>query len=81
MRAEPSSIGGGASGNLASAQLGGRAVAPVWRDPSVPTYQSAQRKSRREFRGNGDSVKKNFRKMKSETPTHRTRVLFYHQFD
>ena len=81
VRAEPSSVGGGASGNLASAQLGGRAVALVWRDPSVPTYQSAQRKSRREFRGNGDSVKKNFRKMKSETPTHRTRVLFYHQFD
>ena len=88
VRAEPSAVGGGASGNLASAQLGGRAVALVWRDPSVPTYQNKRINAngqlvlpRRNFRGSGDSVKKNFRKMKSETPAHRTRVLFYHQFD
>ena len=81
VRAEPTSVGGGAADALSSAQLGGRAVALVWRDPSVPAYNASQRKPRSDFRSLSDSAKEDFRKMKKECPPHRTRVLFYHQFD
>ena len=77
VRAEPTAVGGGASGSLSSAQLGARAVALVWRDPAKPTYQAANRKARADYHTSRDD----FRRMKRETPTHQTRVLFYHQFD
>lgn len=77
VRAEPTAVGGGASGSLTSAQLGARAVALVWRDPAKPTYQVANRKARADYYSNRDD----FRRMKRETPTHQTRILFYHQFD
>lgn len=77
VRAEPTAVGGGASGSLSSAQLGARAVALVWRDPAKPTYQVANRKGRADYHTSRDD----FRTMKRETPTHQTRVLFYHQFD
>ena len=81
VRAEPTSVGGGAADAMASAQLGGRAVALVWRDPTVPTYKIGQRKLRSEFRSRNDSTRESFRQMKKECPPHRTRILFYHQFD
>ena len=81
VRAEPTSVGGGAADAMSSAQLGGRAVALVWRDPSVPAKNIDQRKPRSDFRSLSDSTKEDFRRMKKECPPHRTRILFYHQFD
>ena len=74
VRAEPTAIGGGATGSLTSAQLGGRAVALVWRDPTVPTNGS---RTPRTSINNRDE----FRDFKRDNAPHRTRVLFYHQFD
>ena len=74
VRAEPTSIGGGATGSLTSAQLGGRAVALVWRDPTVPTNGS---RTKRTAINNRDD----FRDFKKDNAPHKTRVLFYHQFD
>jgi hypothetical protein len=54
VRAEPLMMGGGAMGQTPP-QLGARAVALVWRDPTVDTEDPAR--------------------------PHRTRVLFYRQFD
>ncbi|MBO7684147.1 MAG: hypothetical protein J6T51_05435 [Kiritimatiellae bacterium] len=69
VRAEPTSVGGGGIGRVSS-QLGGRAVALVWRDPAKPN-------AGRPARSDVTMVKRN-----SKTcPPHRTRVLFYHQFD
>ena len=57
VRAEPLMMGGGAMGQTPP-QLGARAVALVWRDPTISE------------------------KLKGENnPPHRTRVLFYRQFD
>ena len=81
VRAEPTSVGGGAADAMSSAQLGGRAVALVWRDPSVPSKNIDQRKPRSDFRSLSDSTKEDFRRMKKDCPPHRTRILFYHQFD
>ena len=75
VRAEPTSIGGGATGNLSSAQLGGRAVALVWRDPNPldgdPKSYPTDTMKASDFR-------KDYKKNKAP---HKTRVLFYHQFD
>jgi hypothetical protein len=57
VRAEPLMMGGGASGQTPP-QLGARAVALVWRDPTP---------SREDVSG--------------QPRPHRTRVLFYRQFD
>ena len=57
VRAEPMMMGGGGMGQTPP-QLGGRAVALVWRDPTV---------TRNDVRGG--------------PRPHRTRVLFYRQFD
>lgn len=78
VRAEPASVGGGASGNVSSAQLGGRAVALVWRDPAIPTDTSGQRVPRRATIMNREDFRQDY---KQDHPPHRTRVLFYHQFD
>ena len=79
VRAEPTAVGGGSAGSISSAQLGGRAVALVWRDPAVPTYNASQRANYR--RDQLRNSKEDFRRMKKDCPSHRTRVLFYHQFD
>lgn len=73
VRAEPASVGGGSAGNVSSAQLGGRAVALVWRDPQGPetTSRPSDTIDRSSFRS---------QYKKSHRP-HRTRILFYHQFD
>ena len=77
VRAEPSAIGGGAAGNISSAQLGGRAVALVWRDP-----QPIGGMTGRPARPNGTLNPQSFRQTyKANLAPHRTRVLFYHQFD
>ena len=66
VRAEPSVLGG--------AQQGGRAVALVWRDPAAPLDNDNHAfSSRQKEKNNG--VNQNM------LPPHRTRVLFYHQFE
>ncbi|MBR3221906.1 MAG: hypothetical protein IKF72_06680 [Kiritimatiellae bacterium] len=75
VRAEPSSVGGG-SLSRASSQLGARAVALVWRDPAVPEKNAASRRKRAEFNSLSDVLN-----AREQCPPHRTRVLFYHQFD
>ena len=67
VRAEPTSVGGGGM-SRASSQLGGRAVALVWRDPNPPTEGSRP-------------LRKNITRRGEDIRPHRTRVLFYHQFD
>ncbi len=57
---------------LGGAQQGGRAVALVWRDPAAPEGY-ANRKSRQEEKDTGKNT--------DMLPPHRTRVLFYHQFE
>ena len=61
VRAEPMMMGGGEAGGIPP-QLGARAMAVVWRDPT-PSYASP---------GSGT--------LKPEYP-HRTRILFYRQFE
>ena len=58
LRAEPLTVGGMGEDSLASAQLGARGVALVWRDPLPPPSAGG-----------------------AFCTPHRTRVLFYHQFD
>ena len=57
--------------------MGGRAVALVWRDPE-PQEDISTRQSRSAF----NSIN-NFLNYRGDTahPPHKTRVLFYHQFD
>ena len=76
VRAEPSVASAGGINDRSSSQMGGRAVALVWRDPAIPTYNIASRKKRGEM-SSEDAVLDS----RGECPPHRTRVLFYHQFD
>ena len=71
VRAEPTSVGGGGIGRVSS-QLGGRAVALVWRDPAAPNTGTT-----RPMRSGVTMTQRN----QTTCPPHRTRVLFYHQFD
>ena len=75
VRAEPSSVGGG-SLSRASSQLGARAVALVWRDPAVPEKNASSRRRRTELNSLSDVLN-----AREQYPPHRTRILFYHQFD
>ena len=77
VRAEPSSVGGGGM-SRASAQLGSRAVALVWRDPEKPERNRDSRPARTELNSRADYLNK---RGSNQFPPHRTRVLFYHQFD
>ena len=79
VRAEPPNASAGTVGrNLPSSQLGGNAVALVWRDPAVPTYSNgATRKTREQMRTSRNDVMDN----REKCAPHRTRILFYHQFD
>jgi len=65
VRAESTALGGGEG--RSPSQLGGRAVALVWRDPAVPEGTS-------EFIQNNNWAGANRK-------PHRTRILFYHQLD
>lgn len=76
VRAEPLSVGGASGDAVGNAQLGARGVALVWRDPAKP--EGNNRPGRNSLtspqawqtRSAEDSIR-----------PHRTRVLFYHQFD
>ena len=73
LRAEPLTVGGSSGAALESAQLGARGVALVWRDPAKPSGTRVSRESS----GTSDSW---YSGGKGVAP-HRTRVLFYHQFE
>lgn len=81
IRAEPLTVGGTGRAVMASSQLGARGVALVWRDPEPPLKYRDQRMPRK------DILKLNSWKAisagggKTPPPPHRTRVLFYHQFE
>jgi len=83
VRAEPMSTSGGSVGKaMPSSQLGGRAVALVWRDPATPSYKANERKTRQTLAGGtGDSAREDIMDVREKSPPHRTRVLFYHQFE
>ena len=77
LRAEPLTVGGSGTASMANAQTGARGVALVWRDPEPPLYH-------RENRPRRDTVMSlsNWKCDNDNAPApHRTRVLFYHQFD
>ena len=77
LRAEPMPVGGTDKSAIASAQLGVRGVALVWRDPMPPYRNTTNARPSRDDLTSVDS----WRDMFSEFGPHRTRVLFYHQFD
>ena len=69
VRAESSALGGPGEGT--PSQKGGRAVALVWRDPNTPPAG-----------GGGDPLSQDRQQQYvDDRHPHRTRVLFYHQFD
>ena len=70
IRAEPLTVGGSGSRSIGNSQLGARGVALVWRDPKPPAV--ANRLDRTAVQQNTDERR---------LAPHRTRVLFYHQFD
>ena len=80
-RAESGALGSGGEGKMPP-QQGGRGVALVWRDPETPIYpgksvDEARDVDRKEYvkYDTGVDSGPRFRK------PHRTRILFYHQFD
>ena len=75
IRAEPLTVGGAGGDSLASSQLGARGVALVWRDP-MPPPSTGTRKTRNEL-----LTRDSWRANSEQNAPHRTRVLFYHQFD
>ena len=77
VRAEPTSVGGG-SMSRASSQLGARAVALVWRDPAAPSRPGVTRPQRTALNDLNSFLRA---RGNNQFPPHRTRVLFYHQFD
>ena len=77
LRAEPLTVGGSGTASMANAQTGARGVALVWRDPEPPLYHRNQRPRRTAV-----STLDNWKCDNDNAPApHRTRVLFYHQFD
>ena len=74
IRAEPLTVGGMGENSLANAQLGARGVALVWRDPAPPS-RGGNRPGRTGLTGAGSFYNSD------DFAPHRTRVLFYHQFD
>ena len=76
VRAEPLTVGGSGTASMGNAQTGARGVALVWRDPEPPQYQRDRRPKRAEI------TSLNAWRRNGQPPApHRTRVLFYHQFD
>lgn len=80
IRAEPLSVGGSSGDAISNSQLGARGVALVWRDP-LPAYRSGSSSES----GKSTTSRQMSRSvwqddLKTDGP-HRTRVLFYHQFD
>ncbi len=77
IRAEPLSVGGASGDAVGNAQLGARGVALVWRDPAVPSG-GGNRPKRTELLS---PQKWQTLSAENSVKPHRTRVLFYHQFD
>ncbi len=75
VRAEPMMMGGGTLGQ-SPPQLGARAVALVWRDPAA---------TEEDVSGRGNNQNGNYMSSSSNTSNqprpHRSRILFYRQFD
>ena len=71
LRAEPLTVGGSSGDSIANSQLGARGVALVWRDPAPP----------RGVRRSRDVTRDQMKNDPLANAPHRTRVLFYHQFD
>ena len=71
VRAESSALGGPGEGT--PAQQGGRAVALVWRDPDASEGNGSSGRDR--------DVEPQYNEEKNRQRPHRTRILFYHQFD
>ena len=65
-------VGGSSGAALESSQLGARGVALVWRDPERP-------RGTRVSRDGGNSS--NWYTGGQGMAPHKTRILFYHQFD
>lgn len=85
IRAEPLTVGGAGGDSMSNSQLGARGVALVWRDPNPPPSTTASQsgqgnQSKRKARNQLSTVSALSTQLKTEPP-HRTRVLFYHQFD
>jgi len=78
LRAEPLTVGGSGKASLASSQLGARGVALVWRDPEPPALYRDKRKARTAYSRRDDWMEA---VNKQTPPPHKTRVLFYHQFE
>ena len=79
LRAEPLTVGGSTGDALANSQLGARGVALVWRDPAPPTATGGKQAARQ--KRTSLSSPSAWRTQNKNTGPHRTRVLFYHQFD
>ena len=73
VRAESTAVGGSGEGRTPG-QLGGRAVALVWRDPNEPKNSQDKDYNQPKALSEGDTDS-------NPRPPHKTRVLFYHQFD
>ena len=71
VRAESSALGGPGEGT--PAQQGGRAVALVWRDPDASEGNGSSGRDR--------DMEPQYNEEKNRQRPHRTRILFYHQFD
>lgn len=76
IRAEPLTVGGAGGDSLSSSQLGARGVALVWRDPMPPPRKSSGKTDRGDIQ-----TRESWRSYSESHAPHRTRVLFYHQFD
>lgn len=76
LRAEPLSVGGASGDAIGNAQLGARGVALVWRDPAKP---EGSRRPRRAALSSPNAWRAE--SSNSSIKPHRTRVLFFHQFD
>ena len=79
LRAEPLTVGGSTGDALANSQLGARGVALVWRDPAPPTVTGGKKATRNSRMSLTSPAA--WRTQNENTGPHRTRVLFYHQFD
>ncbi len=78
IRAEPLTVGGSSGDAISNSQLGARGVALVWRDPEPPQRSGSSGSSGKTSRQMLRSAWQD--DLKNNGP-HRTRVLFYHQFD
>lgn len=80
IRAEPLTVGGASGDAISNSQLGARGVALVWRDPERP-HRSGSGSSGSGQQGARQMSRSQWQDYLKNNGPHRTRVLFYHQFD